>query len=86
MLKLFGSEPALRIADLSSALLGPYATVEAPTEAIPDAARWHHHVLGARRYTIAGGTSEIQRHHRRAGTRLAEGLGPSSECESGAAV
>jgi hypothetical protein len=37
MLQLFGAELALRIADLSSALLGPYATVEAPTEAIPDA-------------------------------------------------
>jgi alkylation response protein AidB-like acyl-CoA dehydrogenase len=32
-----------------------------PTEAVPDAARWHHRVLGARQYTIAGGTSEIQR-------------------------
>jgi hypothetical protein len=42
-------------------LLGPYATVDAPTEAVPDAARWHHRVLGARQYTIAGGTSEIQR-------------------------
>src|SRR5271170_5099773 len=61
ILKLFGSELALRIADFSSALLGPYATVDAPTEAVPDAARWHHRVLGARQYTIAGGTSEIQR-------------------------
>jgi hypothetical protein len=31
------------------------------TLAVPDAARWHHRVLGARQYTIAGGTSEIQR-------------------------
>ncbi len=61
ILKLFGSELALRIADFSSTLLGPYATVNAPTEAVPDAARWHHRVLGARQYTIAGGTSEIQR-------------------------
>src|SRR5438128_2427470 len=61
ILKLFGSELALRIADFSSTLLGPYATVDAPTEAVPDAARWHHRVLGARQYTIAGGTSEIQR-------------------------
>jgi len=61
ILKLFGSELALRIADFSSTLLGPYATVDAPTETVPDAARWHHRVLGARQYTIAGGTSEIQR-------------------------
>ncbi len=61
ILKLFGSELALRIADFSSTLLGPYATVDAPTESVPDAARWHHRVLGARQYTIAGGTSEIQR-------------------------
>jgi alkylation response protein AidB-like acyl-CoA dehydrogenase len=61
ILKLFGSELALRIADFSSTLLGPYATVDAPTEAVPDAARWHHRLLGARQYTIAGGTSEIQR-------------------------
>jgi len=61
ILKLFGSELALRIADFSSTLLGPYATVDASTEAVPDAARWHHRVLGSRQYTIAGGTSEIQR-------------------------
>jgi 3-oxochol-4-en-24-oyl-CoA dehydrogenase len=28
---------------------------------VPDAPRWAHRVLGARQYTIAGGTSEIQR-------------------------
>jgi alkylation response protein AidB-like acyl-CoA dehydrogenase len=61
ILKLFGSELGVRIADFASTLLGPYATVDAPTEALPDAARWHHRVLGARQYTIAGGTSEIQR-------------------------
>ena len=33
----------------------------ARVRAHPDAARWHHRVLGARQYTIAGGTSEIQR-------------------------
>jgi alkylation response protein AidB-like acyl-CoA dehydrogenase len=61
IVKLFGSELALRIADFASTLLGPYATVDVPTEAVPDAARWHQRVLGARQYTIAGGTSEIQR-------------------------
>ena len=61
ILKLFGSELATRIADFSSDLLGPYAMVESPTEAVPDASRWFHRGIGARRYTIAGGTSEIQR-------------------------
>jgi len=61
ILKLFGSELATRIADFSATLLGPYATLETPTETVPDAPRWAHRVLGARQYTIAGGTSEIQR-------------------------
>jgi alkylation response protein AidB-like acyl-CoA dehydrogenase len=61
ILKLFGSELGTRIADFASMMLGPYATVDAPTEAVPDAPRWMHRVLGARQYTIAGGTSEIQR-------------------------
>jgi alkylation response protein AidB-like acyl-CoA dehydrogenase len=61
ILKLFGSELAGRIADFSSTLLGPYATLETETETVPDAQRWAHRVLGARQYTIAGGTSEIQR-------------------------
>ena len=61
ILKLFGSELGVRISDFASTLLGPYATVDASTEAVPDAARWYHRVLGARQYTIAGGISEIQR-------------------------
>jgi alkylation response protein AidB-like acyl-CoA dehydrogenase len=61
ILKLFGSELAQRIADASSTLLGPYATIDGATEAVPDAGRWAHRVMGARQYAIAGGTSEIQR-------------------------
>jgi alkylation response protein AidB-like acyl-CoA dehydrogenase len=61
VLKLFGSELAGHIADAASMMLGPYATIEEGTEAVPDAERWFHRVLGARQYTIAGGTSEIQR-------------------------
>ena len=61
ILKLFGSELGVRIADFASTLLGPYAMVDGVTEAVPDASRWYHRVLGARQYTIAGGTSEIQR-------------------------
>jgi alkylation response protein AidB-like acyl-CoA dehydrogenase len=33
----------------------------ASAAAVLDAARWHQRVLGARQYTIAGGTSEIRR-------------------------
>ena len=61
ILKLYGSELGVRISDFASTLLGPYAMVDGVTEAVPDASRWFHRVLGARQYTIAGGTSEIQR-------------------------
>jgi alkylation response protein AidB-like acyl-CoA dehydrogenase len=61
ILKLFGSELAQRIADASSTLLGPYATIDGPTDAVADSSRWAHRVMGARQYAIAGGTSEIQR-------------------------
>ena len=61
IVKLFGSELGVRISDFASTLLGPYAMIDAPTEAVPDASRWFQRVLGARQYTIAGGTSEIQR-------------------------
>src|SRR5436190_2098811 len=47
ILKLFGSELATRIADFSSTLLGPYATLETPTEPVPHAPRWSHRVRGA---------------------------------------
>src|SRR5436309_4966476 len=61
ILKLFGSELAGRIAEFSRTLRGPYATLETATETVPDAPRWAQRVLGARQYSIAGGTSEIQR-------------------------
>jgi alkylation response protein AidB-like acyl-CoA dehydrogenase len=32
-----------------------------PAADVPDAARWYNRVISARQYTIAGGTSEIQR-------------------------
>src|SRR5438270_2192978 len=56
ILKLFGSELALRIADFSSTLLGPYALLGASTETVPDAPRWGQPGLGARQYPIPGGT------------------------------
>jgi alkylation response protein AidB-like acyl-CoA dehydrogenase len=61
ILKLFGSELGVRIADFAGELLGPYALLNQPTPMIPDGPRWYNRVLAARQYTIAGGTSEIQR-------------------------
>jgi len=52
---------ALRISHFASTLLGPYAMIDAPTEAVPNATRWFPRVLDARQYTIAGDTGEIQR-------------------------
>ena len=61
MLKLFGSELGVRIARFSTELLGSYGLVGEPTAAVPDSPRWLNRVLSSRQYTIAGGTSEIQR-------------------------
>jgi alkylation response protein AidB-like acyl-CoA dehydrogenase len=61
MLKLFGSELGVRIARFSTELLGGYGLLGEATEVVPDAPRWLNRVLSARQYTIAGGTSEIQR-------------------------
>ena len=32
-----------------------------PSEDVPDGPRWYNRVVSSRQYTIAGGTSEIQR-------------------------
>ncbi len=61
ILKLFGSELGVRVADFAGELLGPHALVNRPTDEVPDAPRWYNRVVSARQYTIAGGTSEIQR-------------------------
>jgi alkylation response protein AidB-like acyl-CoA dehydrogenase len=61
ILKLFGSELGVRIADFAGELLGPRALVNEPSPGVPDAPRWYNRVVSARQYTIAGGTSEIQR-------------------------
>ena len=61
ILKLFGSELGVRIADFAGELLGPHALVNRVSEQVPDGPRWYNRVLSARQYTIAGGTSEIQR-------------------------
>jgi alkylation response protein AidB-like acyl-CoA dehydrogenase len=61
ILKLFGSELGVRIADFAGELLGPRVLVNQPTTEVPDAPRWYNRVVSSRQYTIAGGTSEIQR-------------------------
>jgi len=61
VLKLTGSELGVRISDAAGELLGVHALLNEGTETVPDAPRWFNRVLAARQYTIAAGTSEIQR-------------------------
>ena len=61
MLKLCGSELGIDIAAFASELLAGAAITNQATDSVPDAPRWFNRVLSARQYTIAGGTSEIQK-------------------------
>jgi alkylation response protein AidB-like acyl-CoA dehydrogenase len=61
ILKLTGSELGVRISDAAGELLGVHALVNEASETVPDAPRWFNRLLAARQYTIAAGTSEIQR-------------------------
>src|SRR5262245_17554156 len=61
ILKLFGSELGVRIADVAGELLGARLLANVPAPDAPDSPRWFNRVVSARQYTIAGGTSEIQR-------------------------
>ena len=61
ILKLFGSELGLGIAAVAGEILGFRAAGNEPVPGVPDAPRWLNRVIAARQYTIAGGTSEIQR-------------------------
>ena len=61
ILKLFGSELGVRIADAAGELLGPHVLLNRAGPSLPDGPRWYNRVISARQYTIAGGTSEIQR-------------------------
>ena len=61
MLKLCGSELGIDIAAFASELLAGAAITQQATDIVPDAPRWFNRVLSARQYTIAGGTSEIQK-------------------------
>jgi alkylation response protein AidB-like acyl-CoA dehydrogenase len=59
--KLAGSELSLRMANFALDLLGPYGALERGSDFAIDHGRWTALALGARGYTIAGGTSEVQR-------------------------
>ena len=61
VLKLAGSELGVAIAHFASELLGQYALLADPSGEVPDAPRWLNRLLSSRQYTIAGGTSQIQR-------------------------
>ena len=61
ILKLYGSELGIRIAEAAGALLGMRALLNQPQPDIPDAPRWYNRVISSPQYTLAGGTSEIQR-------------------------
>jgi alkylation response protein AidB-like acyl-CoA dehydrogenase len=61
ILKLFGSELGVRISDFAGELMGPRVLINEPSADVPDAPRWYNRVVSSRQYTIAGGTSEIQR-------------------------
>ncbi len=61
MLKLCGSELYIDIAQFACELLTGAAVTNQATETVPDAPRWLNRVLSSRQYTIARGTSEIQK-------------------------
>lgn len=61
VIKLASSELGLAIGGFASELMGYYALLGEPSGVVSDAPRWLNRVLNSRQYTIAGGTSEIQR-------------------------
>ncbi|HZP46638.1 MAG TPA: acyl-CoA dehydrogenase family protein [Candidatus Binataceae bacterium] len=60
MLKLGGTELALRIALFAMELLGPYSALEAASPFALDAGKWTQRMLAARGPTIYTGTNQIQ--------------------------
>jgi len=60
MLKLCGTELALRIASFGMELLGPYSQVEVGSPFALDAGLWSQRMLAARGPTIYTGTNQIQ--------------------------
>ena len=60
MMKLCSTELRLRMAMYAMELLGPYSQFEHKAPHALGRGVWSYRMLGARAYTIAGGTSEIQ--------------------------
>src|SRR5712671_1714531 len=60
VMKLGSSELHLRMAKFAMELLGPYSQFEHEAPFALGRGVWSYRMLGARAYTIAGGTSEIQ--------------------------
>ena len=66
VLKLAFSEAYVRMAETAGSLLGLHGQLGAGAPGAPDGGRWAFQAVFARRFAIAGGTSEIQRGiHRR---------------------
>ncbi len=61
VLKLAFTEAYVRMAETAGRLLGAHATVERGAPRAVDGGRWAFQLLFARRFGIAGGTTEIQR-------------------------
>ncbi|MBI3458073.1 MAG: acyl-CoA dehydrogenase family protein [Candidatus Rokubacteria bacterium] len=61
VLKLAFTEAYVRMAETAAQLLGPHVTLWRGTPHAVDGGRWAFQALFARRFGIAGGTSEIQR-------------------------
>ena len=59
--KLAFTEAYVRMAETASALLGLHGQLWRETPRAPDGGRWAFQTVFARRFAIAGGTSEIQR-------------------------
>jgi alkylation response protein AidB-like acyl-CoA dehydrogenase len=61
VLKLAFSEAYVRMAETASGLLGLPGQLWRGTPRAPDGGRWAFQTAFARRFAIAGGTSEVQR-------------------------
>ena len=59
--KLCATELSLRLAMFADEMLGPYANLESGSPGTVEGGKWASRIIAAREFTIAGGTSEIQR-------------------------
>jgi alkylation response protein AidB-like acyl-CoA dehydrogenase len=59
--KLCATELNLRLAMFADELLGLYANLESESLGTVEGGKWASRIIAAREFTIAGGTSEIQR-------------------------